>query len=222
MTFREWVGWQGWADFIAAWVQLNIGFLLVCFGMTLMVKAHLGMGSWSVFQLGLCNQLGISFGVSLQLVGALLLIVSYLIGRIVASAGTFANMLLIGIYVDYIFDPHLPDFEGFWVQLAVCLGGIVLFGIGSALYLSADLGPGPRDSIMMALYVRTRRSLRRIRTIIELSVLFLGWLLGGPVGIGTVLFSVLIGPIIQFVLEVLPYLPIRLDRGQILLEREQI
>lgn len=218
MTFNEWIGWRGnTADFIASWIQLNAGLLMSSLGLTLMVKAGLGMGPWGVFQLALCKQLNITLGMSTQIVGFALLISMYLIGKIVASAGTIFNMYIFGFYIDYIWFSRMPDFNGFAIQFLVCAGSIVVFGIGSAIYLSADQGPGPRDGLMMALYMRIRsQSLRIVRTGMEAIVLAAGWLLGGPVGIGTALFVFLVGPVLQSTLSILPRLPIRLDRAEIL------
>jgi len=217
MTFHTWVGWRGSiTDFIASWIQMNAGLILCSLGLTGLVKADFGMGPWGVFQIALCEQIGFSFGVSIQIVGVALLFFSYIIAKIIPSAGTIVNMYIVGIYVDYLFFPYIQYFNGFIIQFAVCLGSVVIFSIGSAVYLSADLGAGPRDSLMMAIFMRTQFSLRKVRTFLEVTVLIIGWLMGGPVGIGTVLFAFLVGPILQANLAFFPHLPFRLNRGDIL------
>ena len=223
MKFYKWMGWRGsWSDLFASWLQLNIGLILAALGLTLMVKANFGMGPWGVFQVALCLQTGMSFGVSIQLVGVVLLAFSYLIARLVPPAGTIANMYIVGIYVDYFFFPRIHDFEGMLAQFLACIGSIIIFSIGGAVYLSANQGPGPRDGLMMAIYMRTKFSLRKVRTILEVFVLAVGWLMGGPVGIGTILFAFLVGPILQFSLAILPRLPVRIDRISVLSEYDRI
>lgn len=217
MSFNEWTGWRGSVtEFIASWIQLLAGLLLAAMGWTLMLRSELGMGPWGVFQVALCKHIDISLGFCIQAVGGLLLIASFVMARIIPSAGTLANMYVVGFFVDQICNPYFPEINGFAFQFGASILSIVLFAVGGAIYLSANQGPGPRDGLMMAIYLRYEISLRRVRTVIEFVVLIAGWLLGGPVGIGTLFFAFLVGPILQYSLEILPRLPIRLDRATIL------
>src|SRR5689334_7884310 len=122
--------------------------------------------------------------------------------------GTFANAVLVGVFVDLtllVLDPvqSLP------VRVLLLFGGVLLNGVATALYIGASLGPGPRDGLMTGLVRRTGRSVRLVRTLIEVSVLVIGWLLGGTVGVGTVLYAVAIGPIAHALLPLLTVVPPR-------------
>ena len=129
-------------------------------------------------------------------------------------------MYIVGIFVDYVWNPYIPEIDGLPLRLAASVLSVVVFSVGGAIYLSANHGPGPRDGLMMAIYMKNKVSLRRVRTILEISVLLVGYLMGGPVGVGTVFFAFMVGPILQGTLQILPKLPIRLDRTEIL-DREK-
>ena len=217
MSFNEWAGWRGSAaEFMASWIQLLAGLLLSAMGWTLMLRSQFGMGPWGVFQVALAQHIDISLGFSIQAVGAILLIASFVMARLVPTAGTLANMYLVGVFVDQVWNPYFPEINGFALRFGASILSILIFAVGGAVYLSANHGPGPRDGLMMAIYMRNKISLRRVRSVIEFSVLIVGWLLGGPIGIGTLMFAFLVGPILQYSLEILPRLPIRLDRTTIL------
>ncbi len=221
MSFYEWAGWRGGInDFIASWIQLFAGLLLTAMEWTLMLRSGLGMGPWGVFQVALCKQINISLGFSIQAVGAVLLLGSYFLARLVPTAGTLANMYVVGVFVDHIWNPIFPEIEGLVLRVVFSVLSIIIFAVGGAIYLSANHGPGPRDGLMMAIYMRNKVSLRRVRTIIEVSVLAIGWTMGGPVGVGTLFFAFLVGPTLQYTLELLPRLPVRLDRTTILENRD--
>lgn len=175
--------------------QLFIGLVLYGASMALMLRAALGLDPWDVFHQGLATQVGLSIGKVVNLVGlAVLLLWIPLKQR--PGIGTVANVILIGTAMDLILSV-LPPIEGLALQAAALLFSVVVNGIAGALYIGAGLGPGPRDGLMTGLARRTGWSLRIVRTGIELTVLALGWLLGGTVGVGTLIYAFAIGPLVQ-------------------------
>jgi len=186
-------------------VQLLVGLWLYGFAMGLFVRSGLGLDPWDVFHAGVQNHLGLSFGTIVIAVGfaALLLWIPL---RQWPGLGTIANAIVIGLAVDWTLAlvPRASSPVGAW---ALLIGGLVINGLAGALYIGAQLGPGPRDGLMTGLARRTGRSIRLVRTALELTVLAIGWALGGTVGVGTVLYAVAIGPLVQLFL---PWCTIRL------------
>ena len=144
---------------------------------------------------GLSQRTGISFGWVVNGV-SLLVLLAWIPLRQRPGLGTVANALVVGLVADAAL-AVLPQPEPLPWQLLMLATGIITNGIATGLYIGAGLGPGPRDGLMTGLAARTGRSIRLVRTLIELSVLAAGWLLGGPVGLGTLLYAVSIGPIVQ-------------------------
>lgn len=161
-------------------------------GEALMVDAGIGVSPWTVLAQGIGEQTGWSIGVSTFLVSVAVL-AAWLPLRERPGLGTLANAVIVAIAID-VMRPVLPDPGSVVPQLLQVLLGITFIGVGSGLYLTANLGPGPRDGLMTGLHARTGKSLRLVRTVIELGALTAGFLLGGTVGIGTVAFALLIGP----------------------------
>ena len=179
-------------------LQLFIGLLLYGASMPLMLRAALGLDPWDVFHQGLATQADLSIGKVVNLVGlAVLLLWIPLKQR--PGIGTVANVILIGTAMDLTLSV-LPAIEGLALPVAALLFSVVANGIAGALYIGAGLGPGPRDGLMTGLARRTGWSLRLVRTGIELTVLGFGWLLGGTVGVGTLLYAFTIGPLVQIFL----------------------
>jgi len=175
--------------------QLFVGLTLYGVAMAMLLRATLGLDPWDVFHQGLAERIGLSFGMTVNVVGALVLLL-WIPLRQKPGIGTIANVLVIGTAVDLTL-LVLPAFDDLGVRAALLVGGIVLNGIAGAMYIGAGLGPGPRDGLMTGLNRRTGWSIRLVRTGIEFSVLAIGWLLGGTVGLGTVLYAVAIGPLVQ-------------------------
>jgi uncharacterized membrane protein YczE len=175
--------------------QLFGGLALYGTSMALMLRATLGVNPWDVFHQGLSRHLPLSFGLVTAVTGAVVLLL-WLPLRQRPGIGTVANVVVIAVSVDaalaLITAPSaLP------ARVALLAAGIVLNGVASAAYIGARLGPGPRDGLMTGLAARTGWSIRLVRTGIELTVLTVGWLLGGTVGLGTVAYALLIGPLTQ-------------------------
>lgn len=176
-------------------IQLFAGLYLYGAAMALLLRATLGLDPWDVFHQGVAAHIGLSFGMVVNVVGALVLLL-WIPLRQKPGIGTIANILVIGTAVDLTL-PLLPVVEDLGVRAGLLIAGIGLNGIAGAMYIGAGLGPGPRDGLMTGIARRTGGSLRLVRTGIELSVLALGWLLGGTVGIGTIVYALAIGPLVQ-------------------------
>lgn len=179
-------------------VQLFCGLTLYGCSMAMMVRSTLGLNPWDVFHDGLARRTGLSFGTVVILVGLVLLLV-WVPLRQWPGLGTVANAVVIGLVTDAgLAVLAVPDATA--ARIGLLVGGIVLNGLATALYLGSQLGPGPRDGLMTGLSRRTGRSIRMVRTALELTVLAVGWLLGGVVGIGTLAYAVGIGPLVQLFL----------------------
>jgi len=176
-------------------IQLMLGLTLYGASMALMLRATLGLDPWDVFHQGLASRVGLSFGMLVNVVGALVLLL-WIPLRQKPGIGTIANVLTIGTSVDLTM-MVVPEIHGLPLRVGVLLLSIVLNGIAGGLFIGAGLGPGPRDGLMTGLVRRTGWSIRLVRTGIELSVLAIGWLMGGTVGVGTVLYAFAIGPLVQ-------------------------
>lgn len=176
-------------------IQLFAGLYLYGAAMALLLRGALGLDPWDVFHQGVAAHIGLSFGMVVNVVGALVLLL-WIPLRQKPGIGTIANILVIGTAVDLTL-PLLPVVEDLGVRAGLLIAGIGLNGIAGAMYIGAGLGPGPRDGLMTGIARRTGGSLRLVRTGIELSVLALGWLLGGTVGIGTIVYALAIGPLVQ-------------------------
>lgn len=176
-------------------LQLYIGLVLYGVSTALFVHANLGADPWDVFHLGVAKQLGISFGTVIILTGAAVLLLWIPI-RQMPGLGTVSNVIVLGLAADATL-AVLPPLESMVARSALLVGAIVLNAIATGMYIGAGFGPGPRDGLMTGLHARTGWSLRGIRTAIELSVLLIGWLLGGKFGVGTVIYALSIGPLIS-------------------------
>jgi len=175
--------------------QLFIGLWLYGTAMGMLVRSHTGLDPWDVLHEGVAHRVPLSFGTVVILTGAVVLLLWWPL-RQWPGAGTIANVLVIGIATDATL-AALPDATGLLDRVALLVGGIVLNGFAGAVYIGTQLGPGPRDGLMTGLAARTGASLRLVRTGLELTVLAIGAALGGTVGIGTLLYAVTIGPVIQ-------------------------
>ena len=176
-------------------LALLAGLIGYGFSMAVMVRAGLGLDPWDVFHQGLARHLPLSFGLVTALTGAVVLLL-WLPLRQRPGIGTVANVVVIAVSVDAAL-ALIPVPTALPARAALLAGGIVLNGLASAAYIGARLGPGPRDGLMTGLAARTRWSIRLVRTGIELTVLAVGWLLGGTVGVGTVAYALAIGPLTQ-------------------------
>ena len=178
--------------------QLYAGLLLYGLSMVLLVRSGLGVMPWDVLHQGLSRQLGWSLGVMTMVVGAAVLL-AWIPLRERPGLGTISNILVIGIAVDAGL-AVVPRVEGGPARVLLVAAGIGLNAVATAAYIGVHLGPGPRDGLMTALVRRTGRSVRLVRTSIEVVVVISGWLLGGTLGVGTVLYALSIGPLVHLLL----------------------
>lgn len=192
-------------------VKLNVGLVLFAVGLWLGLVAELGVGPWDVLTGGLSKQTGVRFGLMAIVVSVVVLAIG-IAARVRPGIGTLLNVFVIGAVLDRLLtSPLLADLDGapMALRLAATLLGIATVAGGSALYLGAHLGPGPRDGLMVAIHLRTGWRVGTARATLEGVVLVLGVLLGGPVGVGTVLFALGIGPAVQVAFRVLRQTPVR-------------
>jgi uncharacterized membrane protein YczE len=175
---------------------------LVCFGVgiALMAAAGIGLGPWEVLNQGIARHTGLAMGTVSILLGVPILLLWIPLGEW-PGVGTALNVLVIGSATNVVL-PILPEPTEVPAQLAMMIAGVATIGLGSGLYLGTHLGPGPRDGLMTGIHGRFGWSIRRARTAVEASVLVIGFLLGGTVGIGTIFFAFGIGPIVQAFLRV--------------------
>jgi uncharacterized membrane protein YczE len=172
--------------------QLYLGLVLYGVSGSMLLLAGLGVDPWDVLHQGLARRLGLGVGTWVVIVGILVLLV-WIPLRQRPGFGTLNNVVVVGLVIDLVL-ATVPPVHGLAAQLLVMVSGVVLNGIATGLYIGAGLGPGPRDGLMTGLAARGH-SIRVMRTCIELSVLLTGWLLGGTVGLGTVVYALGIGPI---------------------------
>jgi uncharacterized membrane protein YczE len=181
---------------------LLIGLACYGFSMAMMVRAGLGLDPWDVFHQGLTRHTPMTIGVASAVVGVIVLLL-WIPLRNRPGIGTVANVVVIAITVDAGL-AVLTAPESMPARIAMMLGAVLLNAVATVLYVGAGLGPGPRDGLMTGLVARSGLSVRLVRTAIEATVLGAGWLLGGSVGVGTVIYAFGIGPMVQLVLWLTP------------------
>ncbi|MFC5388229.1 hypothetical protein U0030_12145 [Brevundimonas bullata] len=177
-------------------IQLQLGLLLYGASLALMVRADLGLNPWSVLHQGLSQLTGLSLGMVVNLVGALVLLI-WIPLRQKPGVGTLCNVLVIGTAADVAL-LALPPIEGLALRIVFLTAAIVLNGAATAAYIGAGLGPGPRDGLTTGLVQISGWRIGWARTAIEVAVLAIGWLLGGVAGVGTVLYALANGPLVQW------------------------
>lgn len=180
-------------------VQLYLGLVAYGVSMALFVRSDLGNMPWDVFHQGLVVQLGGTIGRWSILVGALVLLL-WIPLRERPGLGTVSNVFVIGISIDATLS-WLPELDHLIGRIGYASGGVLLNAVATAAYIGARFGPGPRDGLMTGFTRRSRFSLRVVRTSIEVIVVVTGWLLGGRLGVATVVYAVAIGPLVQLMLD---------------------
>jgi uncharacterized protein len=194
---------------VLAWVRLFAGLWLFAAGVVLGLRSGLGVAPWDVLHDGIRQVTPLTFGTATILVGVVLVAVALAAG-IRPGPGTLANMLTIGLFADAMLATGIAgdlDARPLPLRLLAVAGGVGLVALGTALYIGAGLGSGPRDSLMLALSARTRVRVGVVRALIEGSVLVVGWLLGGAAGVGTVLYTFGIGPAVELAFRLLRVQP---------------
>jgi uncharacterized membrane protein YczE len=181
-------------------IQLYAGLALYGASSALLVESGLGLEPWNVLHQGLAELTGLTIGVVSIVVGAAVLLL-WIPLRQRPGLGTVSNVFVVGIAMDGTL-AALPEAHTLTVRIPLLLAGIVLNGVATGLYIAARFGPGPRDGLMTGLHRRTGRSIRLMRTGVEVVVVVTGFLLGGTIGVGTLLYALTIGPLAQLFLRV--------------------
>ena len=186
-----------WNTFIRDFLVIQIGFALFGLSIAAMIRSNLGTSPWAVLEVAFSKLSEITPGRISIIVGSVVLL-GVLALREKIGWGTLSNILFIGLWED-MFLGMIPSVEdNLLIRASLLLAAILTMGIASAIYIGVDAGAGPRDSLMLALHRTTGVSIRVARGAIEIIVVLIGWLLGGPLGAGTVIFALLIGPSVQW------------------------
>jgi len=197
-----------WKTFVRDLFVIQIGFMLYALAISLVIRASLGTGTWVVLEVALAGVLGVKIGTMSVIMGFSVLTI-VLILRESVGWGTLGNILSIGPWIN-LFLTFIPVVDNnFILQTGMFLTGVLIQGIASAIYIGVDAGAGPRDSLMLAVHRTTGLSLRVARGSIEVLVVSIGWLLGGPAGWGTLAFALLIGPSVQWAFKLFNVQPHR-------------
>jgi uncharacterized membrane protein YczE len=197
-----------WKTFLRDMLRIQLGFAMFGAAIAMLIRANLGTSAWAVLEVALAQIFHLTPGTVSVLVGFLVLIVALLLRERIGW-GTVANILCIGPFEDFALwlVPSIRD--NLPLQIVMLLLATALMGLASAVYIGVDAGAGPRDSLMLAIGRTTGWSVRVSRGLLELAVVITGWLLGGPAGLGTVVFAVLIGPAVQAAFKLLDVQPHR-------------
>ena len=188
---------KNWVTFLSRMPGLFVGLFIFSAGVVGNLHAGLGMMPWGVLNVGIEKMTPFTLGEVSQVVGLIVLLLGWLLG-FPPGFGTFINMYIIGVYIDWIIAVGLIPFpEALPMQLGLLLLSVAFLGLGTLLYIRVGLGAGPRDGLMMGLVQKTGRPVSTIRGFIEVTVLAIGYLLGGPVGIGTVISALTVGYSVQ-------------------------
>ncbi|CAM3138408.1 YitT family protein [Filibacter tadaridae] len=182
------------------WTFFIGGMLILSLGISMTIKGQrLGIGPWDVLHVGLYRNFGLTIGTWGIITGFIIVVLTAAILKEWPKIGTWLNMILIGVFID-LFNWLLPEFTTLWGQSIIFALGVIVMGYGIGVYVSPNIGAGPRDSLMLLFVEKLGISVKKIRTAIEVIVAVFGWLLGGPVGIGTVLVALLIGQFVHYTL----------------------
>lgn len=184
-------------------VRLNIGLMFYGLGLAMIVEAQVGLPPWDVFAKGISIQLGTSYGIASVIVSALVLL-AWIPLKVKPGIGSILNAILIGLWSD-VFIPQIPEFTDYLANLTLFLIGMVIVAIATGVYITSYLGSGPRDGLMIGTQKVLGWPLWQIRTMYEVLVLVIGWLMGGQVREGTLIFAVCIGVLMQISLKLFKY-----------------
>ncbi len=196
-----------WLKLLLKMPSLFFGFFLFGLAILLALYSKLGMSPWDVFHMGIVNHSVLSLGQTSQIVGFVIIMLSILL-RVIPGIGSIFNMIFIGVFIDLINNTGIIQTpESMLGKILMLISAILIMGIASYFYLQVELGAGPRDGLMEGLVIKLNKPVWIIRGSIEITVLIIGFFLGGPVGIGTFLLAVTIGPSVQFAFKIGKYDP---------------
>lgn len=184
------------------WTFFISGVLLMSLGISMTIKGQrFGISPWDVLHVGLYKHLGLSIGTWAILAGIIIVAATMIGTKRWPQLGTWLNIIVIGFFID-VFNWLLPDFTSFAGQLIIFLLGLIVMAIGVGVYVSPNVGAGPRDSLMLLIVKKMGWSIKTVRTGIEVIVTVIGWILGGPVGVGTVITALLLGQLVHYTLPI--------------------
>ncbi|MEA4806475.1 hypothetical protein [Acetobacterium wieringae] len=193
--------------YIVRFIKLNFGLFLYGLGIIVTMRANVGYAPWEVLHSGISQTLGVSIGLVNTAVGALIVAIVFMLGEKI-GLGTIFNMFMIGLFMDLIlYLDFIPLFDNFWIGSLVLILGLFIISLGTYFYISSAFGAGPRDSLMVAVTRKTGLPVGLCRGILEVSVVFIGWLLGGMVGLGTVISAFAIGFCVQITFKLVKFDP---------------
>nr|WP_206699500.1 YitT family protein [Bacillus atrophaeus] len=185
-------------EFVLRWAFYFIGLLILSFGISLTIEGKaLGISPWDAFHYGLFQHFGLTIGQWAIIIGAIIVCLTSVFTKALPKIGALLNMVLIGIFIDF-FNILLPEPSTYTASVIVFSLGVLLIGYGVGVYVSAGLGAGPRDSLMMLISEKTGWNVQWVRNGIELTILAVAWGMGGPIGIGTIITAILTGLILRF------------------------
>ncbi|MBP2625347.1 MAG: hypothetical protein H6Q68_58 [Firmicutes bacterium] len=184
--------------FLAKVIIFFCGLFILALGATFLIKANLGVASWDVLHIGLAKRSFLSIGAWVQIIGILMILLSSALERKQPQVGSAINIILIGYFINWILGwSILPVVDALWKSILLLVSGVGLMGWGAGMYVATALGSGPRDGLTLVLAKMSGRSVRLVRTVLEVTALFCGWVVGGPISIGTFAAVFLVGPIMQ-------------------------
>jgi len=193
--------------YILRFLKLNFGLFLYGLGIIVTMRANIGYAPWEVLHSGVSQTLGVSIGLVNTAVGAIIVVIVFLLGEKI-GLGTIFNMFMIGLFLDLIlFLDFIPLFNNFFIGTLVHILGLFIISLGTYFYIYSAFGAGPRDSLMVAVTRKTGLPVGLCRGIVEFSVVLIGWLLGGLVGLGTVISALSIGVCVQITFRLLKFDP---------------
>ncbi|MBI4856807.1 MAG: hypothetical protein HY818_08705 [Acetobacterium woodii] len=197
--------------YIIRFLKLNFGLFLYGLGIIVTMRANVGYAPWEVLHSGISQTLGVSIGLVNTAVGAIIVIIVCLFGEKI-GIGTIFNMFMIGLFMDLIlYLDFIPIYQNFWIGTLVLILGLFIISLGTYFYISSAFGAGPRDSLMVAITRKTNLPVGLCRGILEVSVVIIGWFLGGMVGLGTVISAFAIGFCVQITFRLLKFDPTQVN-----------
>lgn len=187
--------------------RLNLGLFIYGLALAMVVNARVGIPPWDVFAQGISIQLHTSYGIASIIVSTIVLIF-WIPLKIKPGIGSIMNAILIGLWMDF-WSPYLPILDQYWQNLAMFLLGMCTVAFATGLYITSNLGSGPRDGLILGLTKKLGWKVWQVRTLIEVAVLAVGWAMGGQVREGTLIFAICIGYLMQGSLKFFKYQPNR-------------
>ena len=184
-------------------IRLNLGLMFYGLGLAMIVEAEIGLPPWDVFAKGISIQLGVTYGTASVIVSALVLL-AWIPLKVKPGIGSILNAILIGVWSD-VFIPRIPVFNDYFANLTMFLIGMVIVALATGIYITSYLGSGPRDGLMIGTQRVLGWPLWQVRTMYEVLVLVIGWLMGGQVREGTLIFAICIGVLMQQSLRLYKY-----------------